>query len=348
MTEQVLDSMELERERGITIKLQPARMSYKNQDGASYILNLIDTPGHIDFSYEVSRALRAVEGAILLVDATEGVQAQTLSVLAAAQELGLTIVPVLNKIDLASARREEVREELAKLLNLPAEEVVEVSAKSGEGVDKLLEAIVERVPPPHAEFPTTAGGRALVFDFEYSNHRGLIVYVRVFDGELKRGDKLIFGVVKEPFVAFEVGIFRPQSQATDKLVAGEIGYLVTGVKELNRARVGETILTGNHRLPIFPGYREPVPMVWASLYPESQNDFDPLCQSLRKLQLSDSSLSFEEETAGALGRGFRAGFLGLLHLEIVTERLRREHGVKLVVTAPSISFKIFEFISTEI
>ena len=349
MREQILDSMELERERGITIQLQPVRMAYSRSPDASvgiptlrrdYKLNLIDTPGHIDFSYEVSRALKAVEGAILLVDATKGVQAQTLSVLASAREQGLTILPVINKIDLASAQTPKVKAELVKLLNCRLEDIIAVSAKTGEGVEELLKAIVERVPPPVPEFPDTTGARAIVFDFEYSNHRGLVVFIRVFDGSIKKGDSLIFGVAGEKFTALEVGTFRPEKAPVETLGVGEIGYLVTGIKDFGRARVGETVLAAAVPLPFIPGYAEPRPMVWASLYPVSQSDFDLLRQALARLRLSDAALSFEEETAGVLGRGFRAGFLGLLHLEIVTERLKREHNLKLVVTTPSISFRL--------
>ena len=333
MKEQVLDSMELERERGITIKMTPVRLVYRDQ-----VLNLIDTPGHLDFAYEVSRALKAVEGALLLVDATRGVQAQTLSVLAAARAQGLKIIPVINKIDLASAQTKSVKVELVKLLNCQPADIFEISAKTGQGVAQLLAALITQIPPPLVEYPATDGARALVFDFDYSSHRGLIVYVRVFDGVIRLGDKLFFAVSGESFTCSEIGYLAPAKQPKDILRAGEIGYLVTGIKELNRAKVGETILKINRLLPLIPGYTEPKPMVWASLYPASQNDFNLLRQALARLNLSDAALSFEEEAAGVLGRGFRAGFLGLLHLEIVTERLRREHNLKLVVTAPSISF----------
>ncbi len=343
MKEQVLDSMELERERGITIKMAPVTMTYSLK-AKSYKLNLIDTPGHLDFSYEVSRALQAVEGAVLLVDATKGVQAQTLSVLAAAREQQLVIIPVINKIDLSSARPAVVRAELIKLLDGAPTDILEVSAKNGRGVESLLAAIIARLPPPASEF---GGPRALVFDYEYSHHRGLIVYVRVFDGVIHRGDHLIFAVAGEKFTAVEVGYFRPAKQPAETLAAGQIGYLVTGVKSLSRAKVGETVLAANQALPIFPGFLEPKPMVWASLYPISQDDFALLAQSLSRLKLTDAAFSFEEESsgspassAGGLGRGFRGGFLGLLHLEIVAERLRREYGLKLVVTAPATSFRI--------
>jgi len=340
MQEQVLDSMDLERERGITIKMTPVRMLYQ-LEAINYQLNLIDTPGHIDFAYEVSRSLKAVEGALLLIDAARGVQAQTLSVLAAAREQNLMIFPVINKIDLISTRRESVRAEIMKLFADPQIEILEVSAKTGQGVSELLTAIARRVPAPVVEYSETNGARALVFDFDYSTHRGLIVYVRIFDGSIKRQDKLTFGVSGEIFTALEVGYFAPARQSTETLAAGEIGYIVTGIKEFNRAKVGETILKANQpALPLIAGYAEPKPMVWASLYPTSQDDFNLLRQALARLRLSDAALSFEEEAVGVLGRGFRVGFLGLLHLEIITERLRREHHLNLVVTTPSISFRL--------
>ncbi|MBI2100714.1 MAG: elongation factor 4 [Candidatus Vogelbacteria bacterium] len=336
MRAQVLDSMDLERERGITIKMAPVTMAYK-LEANTYKLNLIDTPGHLDFSYEVSRALRAVEGAVLLVDASKGVQAQTLSVLETARELGLVVVPVINKIDLPSARPAVVRQELAQLLKRAAAEILEISAKTGQGVAGLLAAIIHHLPPPRSEFD---GPRALVFDFEYSTHRGLIVYARIFDGALRRGDELIFARAGEKFAALEVGVFRPEKQPRDVLSAGEIGYVVTGIKGSSRAKVGETILKVGQTLPPVSGYLEPRPVVWASLYPVNQPDFDLLRQALARLKLSDAALSYEEEASGVLGRGWRAGFLGLLHLEIVTERLRREHGLPLVVTSPATSFRI--------
>ena len=338
MKEQMLDMMDLERERGITIKMTPVTMSYK-LEANTYKLNLIDTPGHLDFSYEVSRALKAVKGAVLLVDAAKGVQAQTLSVLATARELKLAIIPVINKIDLASARPGVVRAELVKLLACAPADVLEVSAKTGLGVEDLLWAIAAKIPPPQSEFP---GPRALVFDYEYSNHRGLIVYVRVFDGELKRGDTLLFGAAREKFTAVEVGYFALTKRPTDTLATGEIGYVVTGVKSFSRATVGETIIKFGQDLPLFHGYTEPKPMVWASVYPTSQNDFTLLVQALARLKLTDAAFTFEEESSGSLGRGFRCGFLGLLHLEIITERLRREFNLSLTVAAPSVSYEIVD------
>ena len=337
MQEQVLDSMELERERGITIKMQPVRMKY-NIDGIEYILNLIDTPGHIDFSYEVSRALKAVEGSILLVDATQGVQAQTLTTLNMARELGLTIIPVISKIDSPLARIKEVRDEITLLLKCQEKDVLEVSGKTGEGVENLLREIVKRVPAPKiysGEF------LSLVFDFQYSNHRGVIVYVRVLSGSLKKNDQLIFKVSKEKFTALEVGIFMPFEMPTESIGAGEIGYIVTGIKEPGIASVGDTVASLQDISAPLEGYMTPIPVVWASIYPENQADFNLLRQALGRLRLSDSSFTFEEESSGALGRGFRCGFLGMLHLEIISERLRREFNLELIVTIPSITYEVF-------
>lgn len=343
MRDQVLDRMDLERERGITIKMQPVRMVYRASGGSGpeYILNLIDTPGHIDFSYEVSRALHAVEGVLLLVDSTQGVQAQTLTTLAMAQAQGCVIIPVVSKIDAPAARVDEVAGELAKLIHVDRSEVIAVSGKTGAGVDELLEAIVKRVPPPHATGEVKGDEpRGLVFDFSYSKHRGVAVYLRVFDGTFKKGQSLIFSAAGKEFVALETGIFTPGETPSDSLSAGEIGYIVTGIKEPGVVAVGDTISIAKGSLPALEGYARPRPVVWASIYPESQDDLPLLRQSLERLRLSDSSLSFEEESSGVLGRGFRCGFLGLLHLEIVTERLRREFGLTLIVTIPTISYAV--------
>ncbi|MDE2037994.1 MAG: translation elongation factor 4 [Patescibacteria group bacterium] len=333
MQDQVLDSMELERERGITIKLAPVRMSWKG-----HTLNLIDTPGHIDFSYEVSRALKAVEGSLLLVDATQGVQAQTLTTLNMAREGGLVIVPVVSKIDSPLARTSEVIHEVAQLLGCDPSEVLAVSGKTGEGVEHLLDEIVRRVPAP------AAGGngpfRSLIFDFQYSTHIGIIVYVRAVSGSAKRHDKLAFKVAGREFEAIDVGIFTPKETPAESLSAGEIGYIVTGIKEPGIASVGDTIASAKDALPPFPGYRSPRPVVWASLYPESQDDLALLRQALGRLRLSDASFTYEEESSGTLGKGYRCGFLGMLHMEIVTERLRREFGLELVVTMPTITYEV--------
>jgi len=370
MRDQVLDRMDLERERGITIKMTPVRMEYhpkfsisnsqfsindsiSNENSnivnslkignSAYTLNLIDTPGHIDFSYEVSRALHAVEGVLLLVDSTQGVQAQTLTTLAAASSQGCTVIPIVSKIDSPAARIEEVAAELAQLLHVSPEEVLAVSGRTGEGVDKLLEAIVERIPPPHemAASPISRGEpRGLIFDFSYSKHRGIAVCLRVFDGTFKKGQSLRFHAAGKEFIALEVGIFAPEERPADTLSAGEIGYIVTGIKEAGIVAVGDTIGAVRGTLPPLPGYSVPRPVVWASVYPSNQDDLTVLRQSLERLRLSDSSLSFEEESSGVLGRGFRCGFLGLLHLEIVTERLKREFGLSLIVTIPTISYAV--------
>ncbi len=354
MREQVLDSMELERERGITIKMQPVRMRYK-----AYVLNLIDTPGHIDFSYEVSRALGAVEGSILLVDATQGVQAQTLTTLSQAREAGLSIIPVISKIDSPLARTSEVEDELMKLLSVSRADISLVSGKTGEGVEALLDTVVVKVPSPK-KTPGTAF-KSLVFDFKYSNHRGVIVFVRVFSGRVKQGDKLEFKAAGKAFQALEVGIFSPAEKKVLSLEAGEIGYIVTGIKEPGIASVGDTIASVSDKGPALAGYEKARPVVWASIYPENQparharagtaggDDFTLLHQALLKLRLSDSAFSFEEESrlnavggqaSGVLGRGFRVGCLGMLHLEIITERLRREFNLSLVITLPSVTYKV--------
>ncbi len=339
MKEQVLDSMELERERGITIKMQPVRMEH-SIGGEKYILNLIDTPGHIDFSYEVSRAMKAVEGCILLVDATQGVQAQTLSVLAMARDAGLVIIPAVSKIDSPIARPEEVKEELAKLLDIDASEVLEVSGKTGQGIHEILAAVVLLIPPPVSEFGASGSFRALVFDFGYSTHKGIIVYLRVLDGQAKKNDTLTFSQASEKFGALGVGIFHPDMVDTETISAGEIGYILTGIKKPGIASVGDTILSQRNPLPALYGYMKPSPVVWASVYPESADDFTVLKQSLEILRLSDSSLSFEEEVSGVLGRGYRCGFLGMLHMEIITERLRREFTLEIIVTTPSITYEV--------
>lgn len=339
MRDQVLDSMELERERGITIKMQPVRMEYEDE-GQKYTLNLIDTPGHVDFSYEVSRALKAVEGSILLVDSTQGVQAQTLTTLAMAREGGLKIIPVLSKIDSPLARIPEVKNEVIKLLNCTEDEILLVSGRTGEGVEDLLKEVIKRVPPPTQTYNQEGALRALVFDFKYSNHKGVIVFVRVLDGKVKKGDSLLFSVSGEKFTSLEVGTFSPEETPREFLGAGDTGYIVTGIKKPGIASVGDTITMLKNPLPAFAGYMRAVPVVWASVFPEDADDFVVLKSSLGKLQLSDSAFSFEEESSGSLGRGFRCGFLGMLHLEIITERLRREFDLDLVITTPSIIYEV--------
>jgi len=356
MREQFLDSMDLERERGITIKLQPVRMVYrlpstdysqKNYQAVvgslstvnDFILNLIDTPGHVDFSYEVSRSLAAVEGAILLVDATKGVQAQTLANLHLAQEQGLKIIPAINKIDLPGARVEEAENEIRNILK--AEEIYRISAKEGIGVKELLEAVIEKVPAPDVNLQKPL--RALIFDSVYDAYKGVLAYVRIVDGKIKPGEKIFLMGSRTPAEVLETGIFKPALSAKDSLAAGEIGYLATGLKEVGLCRVGDTITSFfNQADEQLPGYKEPKPMVFASFYPSADADFDHLKDSLSKLKLNDASLIFEPESSEALGRGFKCGFLGMLHLEIVSERLKREYGLELVVTTPSVAYKIIE------
>ena len=343
MREQVLDVMELERERGITIKMQPVRMEYVFK-GEKFILNLIDTPGHIDFSYEVSRALKAVEGSILLVDSTQGVQAQTLTTLNMARERGREegkqIIPVLSKIDSPLARVSEVREEVVKLLNCNPEEILLVSGRTGEGVENLLQEIIKRVPEPKETYKGNDSLRALVFDFKYSNHRGVIVFIRVLDGKIRKGESLIFAISGEKFNSLEVGTFSPEETPREYLSAGDTGYIVTGIKKPGIASVGDTITMLRNPLPALPGYMQPMPVVWASVFPEDADDFALLKLALGKLKLSDSAFSYEEESSGSLGRGFRCGFLGMLHLEIITERLKREFNLELIITTPSVTYEV--------
>ena len=339
MKAQVLDSMELERERGITIKMQPVRMRYTPAGSRDvYELNLIDTPGHIDFSYEVSRALKAVEGVLLLVDSTQGIQAQTLTTLQMARDEGLTIIPVLTKIDVPHSRASEVTDEIVGLLGCARDAVRLVSGKTGEGVAELLDHVCATIPPPRA--PVVDAFRGLIFDFQYSNHRGVIVFARIFDGAVRKGDQLSFCAAGKSFPVLEVGVLTPPERPVDALGAGEIGYIVTGIKEPGIASVGDTLVGAKTGGEPLAGYSEPKPVVWASVFPESQDDFTGLRQALDRLRLSDSSLSYEEESSGVLGRGFRCGFLGMLHLEIITERLRREFDLELVITAPSIAYEV--------
>src|SRR3990167_2616122 len=336
MQEQVLDKMDLERERGITIKMQPVRMRW-TYGKEEYVLNLIDTPGHVDFSYEVSRALTAVEGVILLVDATQGVEAQTLSVLAVAKKLNRVIIPVVSKIDAPHARRAEITTELATLLGVAESQVLGCSGRTGEWAAALLDAVVNRVPPPDMQ---ESGAQGLIFDFGYSDHRGIIVYLRIFGGQFKKGDYLRFVAAEADFIALEVGVLTPGETPRDSLEAGEIGYIVTGIKKPGIASVGDTITQSKRPAEALHGYLAPTPVIWASVYPASQDDLTILRQSLDKLKLSDSSLSYEEESSGVMGRGFRCGFLGMLHLEIIVERLRREFNMELVVTQPTTVYEI--------
>ena len=338
---QFLDKMDLEREKGITIKMKPVRMSY-NFNGQNYILNLIDTPGHVDFSYEVSRSLAAVEGAILLVDATKGIQAQTLANLELAKKQNLIVIPVINKIDLEYAKIEETKKELAALLNIGESEIIQISAKNGVNIEKVLEAIIKKIPPPLKDNILNPF-RALIFDSKYDPYKGVITYIRVIDGEVKKGLKIKFLAAKEKAEVKEVGYFNPEFSPQEKISAGEIGYIITGIKDLSMIKVGDTIIEENNftSLP-FPGYREAKPMIFISLYPQRSNDFGLLKEALLKLKLNDPALVFEQETKEALGRGFRCGFLGGLHAEIISERLSREFGLDLIISTPSVVYKIID------
>ena len=339
MREQVLDTMDIERERGITIKAQTVRLNYRAPDGQTYILNLIDTPGHVDFSYEVSRSLAACEGALLLADAAQGVQAQTLANAYLAIEAGLEVIPVVNKIDLPAADPDRVAVEMVGILGGRSEDVLRVSAKTGEGVDELFERIVRQVPPPQGD--PDGPLRALVFDSYYDAFRGVVCYVRVMDGELEAGERLRFMATGETHDAAEVGALTPRAVPMTSLGPGEVGYLITGVKEIDRIKVGDTVTTvTNGATSPLPGYDEPKPMVYSGLFPAEGDDYARLREALDKLRLNDSSLQYEPETSRALGFGFRCGFLGLLHMEIVRERLEREYSLDLVATAPSVAFRV--------
>lgn len=339
MRAQVLDDNELERERGITIKLHAVRMSYEAADGVEYELNLIDTPGHVDFTYEVSRSLAACEGAILVVDATQGVQAQTLSNLFLALEADLEIIPVINKIDLPGAEPERRREEVADLLGVEIESILLASAKEGVGIPEILEAVVERVPPPEGD--REAPLRALIFDSYYDKYLGAVPSVRVVDGVLKEGMEITFGNANVRYEVTEVGCMRLGRIPQKELGPGEVGYLVAAIKEVADTKVGDTILDAHNRATeLLPGYQEARPMVFAGLYPTDADDYEDLRDALERLSLNDASLQYEPETSVALGFGFRCGFLGLLHMEIIQERLEREFGVDLITTVPNVEYHV--------
>ncbi len=337
MREQLLDSMELERERGITIKLQPVRMEWQEQ-----ILNLIDTPGHVDFQYEVSRSLKAVEGAILLVDATQGVQAQTLTTLYQAVESDLIIIPVINKIDLPAADVPETVKEIKQLLGVKEDEILLISAKTGEGVEQLLDEVVKLVPAAKSSaIEADKALRCLIFDSMYDDYKGVVAYVRVVEGAVKAGDGIKLKGTGVSDRVVEAGTFSPGWEARENLQAGEIGYLATGLKEVRQARVGDTIVKSNEKEALaLPGFKVPQPKVFAGIYPAQGDEFSKLREALAKLQLNDASLKVQQEQSNALGQGFRCGFLGMLHLDIVQERLKREHKLELVITTPTVHYRI--------
>ncbi len=339
MREQLLDSMDLERERGITIKAQSVRLNYEAADGKTYQINLIDTPGHVDFSYEVSRSLAACDGAVLLVDAAQGAQAQTLANAYLAIEAGLEILPVLNKIDLPAADPVSAAAELAAILGGDPGEVIAVSAKTGQGIEQLLERIVEKIPTPSGD--ADAPLRALVFDSYFDTYRGVVCSIRVVDGRLRKGEQVLFMATGDKHAANELAVSTPYMVEIDELATGEVGLLVTGVKHIDQIRVGDTVtLLNNPASEPLDGYDEPKPMVYSGLFPSDGDDFERLREALEKLQLNDASLVWEPETSRALGFGFRVGFLGLLHMEIVRERLEREYNLDLVATAPSVAYRV--------
>jgi GTP-binding protein LepA len=339
MKEQFLDNMDLERERGITIKLQAARMNYKAKDGQEYVLNLIDTPGHVDFSYEVSRSLVACEGALLVVDASQGVEAQTLANVYLALEHNLEIIPVLNKIDLPGAEPERVVSEIEEIIGLDCSDAILASAKEGIGIDEILESIVERVPPPQNTIDQPL--RALIFDSYYDSYRGVIVYFRVMDGTLKKGDRIYLMVSGKEYDIDELGVLSPTQKQVDELHAGEVGYLAASIRAVADARVGDTItLSAKKAAEPLPGYTEAKPMVFCGMFPIDADQFEDLREALEKLRLNDAALHYEPETSSAMGFGFRCGFLGLLHMEIVQERLEREYNLDLIITAPSVVYRV--------
>ncbi len=339
MREQFLDAMELEREKGITIKAHPIRMRYAARDGSTYTLYLIDTPGHVDFSYEVSRSIAACEGAVLLVDATQGIEAQTLANAYLALEHGLEIVPVINKIDLPNAEIEQVRADLKSALGFIDEEILLVSAKEGTGVPDLLEAIIRRVPPPKGD--AGAPLRALIFDSKYDPYKGVLAYVRVFDGAVRGHEIAYLMQTAKSSEVLEVGTFAPELRPAEQLEAGEVGYVATGLKTVADCRVGDTVTNRDAPAPEpLPGYRPPKPMVFAGFYPARSDDYPQLRDALEKLKLNDAALSYEPESSAALGFGFRCGFLGMLHIEIVQERLEREYDIDLIATAPSVEYRV--------
>ncbi|ODT76635.1 MAG: elongation factor 4 [Nitrosomonadales bacterium SCN 54-20] len=339
MEEQVLDSMELERERGITIKAQTAALEYKSRDGSRYLLNLIDTPGHVDFSYEVSRSLAACEGALLVVDASQGVEAQTVANCYTAIEQGVEVIPVLNKIDLPAAEPERVIKEIEDIIGIEARDAVRASAKTGFGVEDILETVILRIPPPKGN--PEAPLKALIIDSWFDNYVGVVMLVRVMDGVLRPKDKILLMASKTVHLCEQVGVFTPKSRNRESLSAGEVGFIISGIKELKSAKVGDTVTLADRPAPQpLLGFKEIKPQVFAGLYPVESNQYDALRDALEKLKLNDSSLQYEPETSQALGFGFRCGFLGLLHLDIVQERLEREYDMNLITTAPTVVYQV--------
>ena len=339
MKDQILDSMDLEREKGITIKAQAVTLFYKAKNGEEYELNLIDTPGHVDFIYEVSRSLAACEGALLVVDAAQGVEAQTLANVYLAIENNLEILPIINKIDLPAAEPEKVKREIEDIIGLPADDAVLASAKNGIGIEDILEAIVQRIPAPN--YDENAPLKALIFDSFFDDYRGVITYIKVLDGSIKKGDKIKIWSTEKELEVLEAGIFSPTMKSTDILTSGSVGYIITGVKTIHDTRVGDTITTVKNPA-LFPlaGFKPAQSMVFAGVYPLFTDDYEELREALEKLQLNDASLTFVPETSIALGFGFRCGFLGLLHMEIIVERLRREYNIDLISTTPSVEYKV--------
>jgi len=339
MQEQFLDKMDLERERGITIKAQSVRLSYTASDGNCYELNLIDTPGHVDFSYEVSRSLSACEGAVLVVDATQGVEAQTLANVYLALENNLEIIPVINKIDLPSAEPDRVKQEIEDIIGLPAEDALLISAKEGIGIKELLETIVKKIPTPAGD--TEKPLKALIFDSWYDSYQGVVSLIRVIDGRIKKGMKILFMATNKVFDVEKLGVFNPHPTEIEELTVGEVGFVITGMKDIKDGRVGDTITEANRKTEKpFPGFKVMKPMVFCGLYPTDNENFEELRDALMKLSLNDSSFVYEPETSLALGFGFRCGFLGLLHMEIVQERLEREYNLNLITTAPTVEYKV--------
>jgi GTP-binding protein LepA len=339
MTEQVLDAMDLEREKGVTIKASAVRMEYVARDGQAYEFNLIDTPGHVDFGYEVSRALEACEGALLVVDASQGIEAQTLANLYMALDTNLEIIPVINKIDLPAARPKEVAQDISNLLGVSKEEIIKISAKEGISIEEVLEAIVQKVPPPRGDLKSPL--QALIFDSHYDPYKGVVAYVRVVNGEIHPNVTLLPMASKVDFKPVEIGVFRPALRPVQRLTTGEVGYVATGLKTVRECRVGDTLTQFTHpaKSPL-PGYHKVKPMVFAGIYPVEGEDYSELKDALEKLQLNDASLVFEPETSQALNFGFRCGFLGMFHMEIIQERLEREYDLNIIITAPSVEYEV--------